>query len=173
MIEQNENTITSKQRRRPTLLIVLLILSGFYIVMNSYGIVQDMMNGPLTEEEVDEQLSTIYTSINDLQSEGASQNIIGSLKTMIANTKYINSKAFYLYNTLTLFSLLFGAVSIVLMYQLKKIGFHLYIIYSLLPILSMYIIFPIKLVSTLSIVFSLLIAVIFALLYGKNLKYMK
>ena len=171
--ENLDNISTPQQRKRPNLLMVLLILSGFYIATNTYGIIQDFMRGPISQEQVDEQLLPIYNSINDLQSQGASPNVIGSLKTMVANTKYINNDAFYLYNSLTLFTLLFGAVSLFFMFKLKKIGFHLYIIYSLLPIISMYIIFPINKVSTLSIVFSLFVAALFSLLYGKNLKFMK
>ena len=167
-----EQIVNTRKKKRPKLLIVLLVLSGFYITTNTYGIIQDFINGPLTQEQVDEQLVTVYTSINDLQSEGASEKLIRSLKTMIANTKYINDKAFYLYNSLTLISLILGAVSIVFMFKLRKIGFHLYIIYSLSPIISMYIVFPMNLVSSLSVIFSLLIATLFALLYGRNLKYM-
>lgn len=172
-MEINKDLYTPQQKKKPNLLIVLLVLSGIYIATNTFGTVQAFMNGPLSQEQVDKQLSTLYGFIDDSKAEGASEGIIRSFKIIASNTEYINNEAFYLYNTLTLISLIFGAVSIFFIYKLKKIGFHLYIIYCLLPVLSMYIVFPTGMVSTYSIVFLLITGTIFSLLYGKNLKYLK
>ncbi|HLV41403.1 MAG TPA: hypothetical protein VKY37_03930 [Brumimicrobium sp.] len=176
MIEEqtavDEFTETSNQKR-PKLLNVLLFLSGVYIAGNFLGVVNSLIGGPLSEEQLEAELSNLYTSAADLQATGAGEQFGRIIETMIDNAIYINNEAFMATNLSTLLTLVIGALSVFLMFKLKKVGFHLYIAYSLLPIITMYMITPMELILTFSVVTTVVIGSIFSILYGMNLKYMK
>ncbi len=158
---------------RPRALNILLILSAVYIVMSFSATLQAIMGGPLTQVQLETETADFYGSISELRDQGIGQEFTDMAETMIETSFYINNEVFYLYNTLRLMELLIGAISIVLMFQLKKVGFHIYIVYSLLPIITTYITLPQELILTASIIVLVLIAALFALLYGSKLKYMK
>lgn len=168
----DEFTETSK-RKRPVLLTVLLILSGIYIAGNFLGVINSLMTGPLSEELLEAELSNLYASAADLQATGAGEQMGRIIETMIDNAVYINNEAFLATNLATLITLIVGALSVFLMFKLKKIGFHLYIVYSLLPIITMYMITPMEMILTFSVVVTVVVGGIFSVLYGLNLKYMK
>lgn len=131
------------------------------------------MNGPLSEEALDAELANLYVSAADLQSSGIGEQFVRIIDTMIENAIYINNEAFLITNLSTLITLIVGAFSIFLMFKLRKIGFHLYIIYSILPIITMYIITPMEMILTFSVITTVFIGALFAVLYGVNLKHMK
>jgi|SRR5690554_7273707 len=161
-----------QQPKRPTFLTVLIVLSAIYISFSLFGVGNALISGPVSEIELDEQLSELYALSADLKSNGVGEQFGQMVEIMIQNAIYTNNEAFYITYVLNFISLIIGAISLFLMYNLKKIGFHIYVIYSLLPIISMYITTPIELILTFSIVSSVLIAALFSLLYGINLKHM-
>ncbi|HZH86990.1 MAG TPA: hypothetical protein VFD77_06720 [Brumimicrobium sp.] len=171
--ESIDESTEEQQRKRPAFLIVLIVLSGIYIAISLFGVTRSLMSGPLSEEVLEEELSVLYASAAELQSNGAGEQLGQMIETVIQNAVYINNEAFYSTNILTLLTLIVGIASLFLMFNLKKIGFHIYIAYSLLPIITMYIITPMELILTFSIVISVIMAAVFALLYGLNLKHMK
>lgn len=160
---------------RPRMLLVLCVLSLVYILSTSVAIISSISNGPLSDSEVEAQVAEYYSTINKLEEDG--NEIPDSMKEMVdkmvANAKYTNQEVFYVNSYLNLFTLLVGLVGVVLMYNLKKIGFHIYIIYSLLPIVAMYFIIPFELIPTLTVMVSLVTSTLFVILYSLNLKSME
>jgi hypothetical protein len=171
--ESIDETAEVQQRKKPVLLIVLAIISGIYIVTSFFGVTSSLITGPLSEETLEEELSGLYASSAELQANGMGEQFGRIVEIIIENAIYINNEAFFITNIFTLLTLIIGAVSIFLMLKLKKIGFHIYVAYSLLPIITMYIITPSELILTFSVIISVIIAAIFSVLYGLNLKYMK
>lgn len=165
------NNFSEKPKRSP-LLNVLLILSGINIVAGIYGTFQSLRHGPLTTAQLEEGMSELYTSIGQLRDQNAGESIANMVESVINYSIYVNDYSFYTNAYLLLFSFLVGAISLFFMFSLKKIGFHLYIIYSLLPVLTMYIVAPAYLIPNLNVIFYVIQATILALLYGRNLKYM-
>jgi len=109
----------------------------------------------------------------NLQAEGAGESFIEMFQKIIDNMIYVNNEAFYLNGLLGILTLCVGAVSIVMMLKLRKMGFHLYILYSVLPILTLYLVSPVDLIPNLYVVWHTLSAALFSVLYGLNLKVMK
>lgn len=167
------DTALPENGKRPQSLKILLILSSIYIVVTLSGTIQSLMNGPLTQDQLEEETSRLYSSVTQLEEQGIGLELVDMARVMIDSAIYLNNEAFVLTHSLKLIMLLIGAVSIVLMYQYKKIGFHIYLLYSLLPIAVMYITTPQELILNASIVLLVLIGGFFALLYGRNLKYLK
>lgn len=159
--------------KRPQSLKILLILSSIYIVITLSGTIQALMNGPLTQDQLEQETSALYSSVTQLEEQGIGLELVDMARVMIDSAIYLNNEAFVLTHSLKLIMLLIGAASIVLMYQYKKIGFHIYLLYSLLPIAVMYITTPQELILNASIVLLVFIGGFFALLYGRNLKYLK
>ena len=174
---QEDNQIDSEdfnpEGKRPRSLNVLLILSAIYIVMSLSATLQAISSGPLTQNQLEEETADFYGSMVELRDQGVGQELTNMAEVMIETSFYINNEVFQLTNNLRLLELIIGAISLVLMFQLKKIGFHVYLLYSLLPIITTYITLPQELILTASIVVTVLIGGFFALLYGTKLKYMK
>jgi len=176
MIDQHDSIDESSEiqnNKRPVFLTVLIILSGIYITFSFFGVTRSLINGPLSQEVLEEELSGLYASTAELQANGIGEQFSQMMDIIIQNAIYINNEAFYSTNILTLLTLIIGAISLFLMFNLKKVGFHIYVAYSLLPIVTMYILTPMELILTLSVILSVILAAVFSLLYGLNLKYMK
>src|SRR5690554_5244380 len=169
----NHTHSSTQENKPPKMLKVLLVLSAIYIVLSLSTTVQALINGPLNEEQMEKESIAFREMIVELEENNISEKVIEMADVMLATTKYINDEAYYLSNTLRLFELIIGGVSLFLMYKLRKTGFHLYIIYSFFPIATTYIVLPMELILTASIIVSVILGAVFALLYGRNLKYME
>lgn len=165
--------MTDYERYHPPLLIALVFLSGINILIEFFGTIISIVQGPFSTENFDKKITEAYNLIEQLRFEGYNKNITKMLEISIENTEYINNNAFHLNNYLTLFTLVLGSVSIFLMLRLKKIGFRIYVAYCLLPINFMYILSPTEYISHLYIVLYLLVTAILCILYSLNLKYME
>lgn len=160
-------------KKRPTLLNVLLILSTIYIGFGFLGSTSALLSGPLSQDELEEQTSQLYGTITSMVDGGADDQFANTVEVMIDNSIYLNNEVFYSSNILNLISYIIGAMAIFMMFKLNKIGFHIYVIYSLLPIAITYAINPIELILPMSIILLVIIGAIFSVLYGMNLKSMK
>lgn len=171
----SENIIDTdySEKKRPKFLNVLLVLSSVYIIATFFATTQTLISGPLTQEQLEEQTADLYGSASELTDRGVDNEITRMAEVMIDSSIYLNNEVFYLNNILRLFELILGAISIILIFKLRKIGFHLYLLYSLVPIAIMYITTPQELILTLSIVLLVGIGGLFSVLYGIHLKYMK
>ncbi|PKR80627.1 hypothetical protein CW751_09665 [Brumimicrobium salinarum] len=168
-----DESTNNTPKKVPNFLLVLVVLSGLYISTSLIGSVMSIFSGPLSEEALEEELAVLYTSISEVKASGLGEQFVQILETVINHTIFVNNEAFYMTHLTTLITLLVGLVSIVFMLKLKKIGFHLYILYSFLPIVFMYIITPSELILTFSVIITVITSALFALLYGLNLKHMK
>lgn len=173
-IIENENT---PKRKKPPFLIVLLVLSSLNIFISMFGIATNIGNGPLTQTEIDagyapikDAIQKLEESANDAQLEATLNNMYTKFKS---NSEYKNFQVFYAYNWLTLLSFIIGAIGIFLLFSLRKLGLHFYLIYSLAPILITYVLLPSYLVLTYQVIMTALLTALFGFLYGLHLKFMR
>jgi hypothetical protein len=68
--------------------------------------------------------------------------------------------------------LLIGLLGALMMWQAKKLGFHLYIGYSLLAIIQIYFFVSPSDVPSFVVIWGLLMSVLFVFMYSRNLKWM-
>lgn len=158
--------------RKPTFLVVLSILSFISIAWDFFQHTLSLLSGPMNQEAWELYEATMYESVgqmNDLGMHG-----MATIVEQIIQMSYMSNFDYFIMNTvLQLITVLIGAAGVILMLQLKKIGFHLYVVYSLLPVVIFYILFPVEIIPTFVVVFSLIISAIFCVLYALNLKHMK
>jgi hypothetical protein len=158
--------------RKPTFLVVLAVLSFISIGLNFFQYIISLLSGPMNQDAWELYEATMYESVgqmNDLGMDGLAKMV----EQVIQMTYLVNFDYFVVNNMLQIITVLIGAVGVVLMLRLKKIGFHLYVIYSLLPVLILYILFPVEVIPTIVVVLSLFFSALFCVLYALNLKHMK
>jgi hypothetical protein len=160
------------EKKRPVFITVLAILSFVYIGLYFIVLVFSLASGPLNEDELEESSAAAYSIVEQLEDQGFDLST-QMVEPSIRYSEYMNNEVFYLYNLLQLLTLIVGAIGVFMMFKLKKTGFHIYVGYSLLPILIMYAITPMELIMTITVVTSVVISALFCVLYGLNLKDMK
>jgi hypothetical protein len=157
--------------KRPTFLTVLVILTwlsvGMMIMTNFTGLV----TGPLGEEELLEQEVKAAESIVELREVGQ-ESFIQFIEVGLERNRYLHEKAFYQANIVTLILAILGAVAAWFMWNGRKLGFHLYIVYSLLTVVQSYFVYPMELIIQVEIYFNLAISALFVFMYSRNLHWM-
>lgn len=158
--------------RKPTFLVVLAILSFITITLNFFQYLVSLISGPMNQEAWELYEATLYESVGQMNDVGMT-GMAAMVEQVIRMSYIANFDYFVMNNVLQLITLLIGAVGVFLMLQLKKVGFHLYVIYSLLPVILLYTLFPVEAIPTFVVVATLVISAIFCVLYALNLKHMK
>jgi hypothetical protein len=106
--------------------------------------------------------------VNDFQIDQFA-NIFEQLQRM---TEAMNSQ-FYYVQIVSLLVVALGVFGIYKMWTRSKLGFHLYIIYSLLSVLTVYLFVAPEDVPSIVVIINLVISAIFVFMYSRNLKWMK
>ncbi len=167
-MEEIEVGTSQPSNKRPTFLTVLIVLTWIWtaiMIMNTFSA---FTSGPLSEEQLAEQDLAAAENIKQMKEEGQ-----GEFTYLIQmgqdRMHYIHEEAFMKNYVIILLISLLGAVSGYMMWNRRKIGFHLYILYSLLYIVMPYLIYPVSMVINFEIYFNLAIGGLFVLLYSRNL----
>ncbi len=169
-IESIENQPSQKEPR-PSFLTVLSILSfifiGFSILFGLFGIATGPMNADqLLESSVQISKSADEMRSLDMESFAVMMEQIGRMTVSINNHFYVNG-------ILSLVVMITGLIGVIKMMQGHKIGFHLYIIYSLITIGQLYIFVSPADIPSFVVIWNLVISGIFVLMYSRNLKWLK
>lgn len=166
-IDYNE-TIETK---RPTFLSVLCILSFVWMGISALGPLFGLVTGPQSEDQMLEGKAALYQTATQMKE----QHMDGFARVMrqLGDMAESLNDHHYLVQLVTLIVLAIGVFGVIQMWKLKKIGFHMYIIYSLVASSQVYFFVKPELVPTFLIVFNLIISGIFVLLYALNVKHLK
>lgn len=163
---------TSEQApKRPVFLLVLCILSFVYLAFNGLGIIGGYIAGPESAESIKKEKASLDKQMDDLEVQGATEwkPTIEKFKTMVVT---LNRK-FYYVQAINVLIFLIGTAGVIFMLIGRRLGFHLYIIYSLLSVCSYYLFMSPSTVPTIIIVFSASLSALFVFLYSRNLKWMR
>ena len=169
---QELDEVIDEKPKRPNFLVALVVLSAVSMLMNLYASIEGLSSGAPSEAERETYEATQYENINELKDQGL-DGMAEVLEEVLIMTLYQNKEVYNSFYWFTLLYTLLGVAAIVLMFQLRKIGFHLYVVFSLAPILVTYILIPVALIPSFIIIGTLLISLLFCVLYGLNLKHMK
>lgn len=153
--------------QRPTLITVVCILSWVYIGISLIGSTIGLKDGPLSPEEIEASKSEMLGMYTEEQIE-IMRPFLEQVFVMLDN---VNDK----YWTITLINLagaLIGLQGVIMMFRMKKSGYYLYVLYTLMPI-GLAIAFYPGFVLTIVLIWHLIFGGLFLILYGTKLKYMK
>ena len=171
----DEENVQDEAPKRPNFLVFLLVLTSISVILLLYGSISAVFQGPKSAEYMEEIIAEQNEQLAELKNlmgkdDGA---LIEAVESSVNLTIHTNDEVFYSFHLLSILQSLLGIAAIVFMFKLRKIGFHLYVGYCILPIIVIYALFPAAYISNFMILGTVLISGLFCLLYGLNLKHMK
>lgn len=166
-----EFVVQEEPESRPPLLLVLAILSlisiGLSIILNVIGLV----GGPLNEDQMMEQRVEFARTRTELKGMGAS-GMVSFIDKAEGLTEETNNN-FYLSKGIVFVTDLVGLFGVILMLRRRKLGFHLYIVYSLLALGGMYLYVSPENIHLSLPILNLIFSGLFIFLYSRTLHWMK
>ena len=170
----NETEIAFENDKQPTsapiFLIVLVILTLLNTGLAFLGGIFSLVVGKPSEKEILESKVQMAKPIIELRKLEMDYFVdVFTKLEAINDAMYAN---FMMFNLLGIFIALIGAASAFMMLFRMKLGFHAYIVYSFLSILSVYaFVAPIN-VPSIFILTNAIFAGLFVFLYSRNLKWL-
>ncbi|SFT75438.1 hypothetical protein SAMN05216474_2178 [Lishizhenia tianjinensis] len=162
-----------EQKDRPPFLIVLLVLTALNLVSSLYNSV----TGLLSEKPVVDREQTLGPEFEEARDEIATQEggeeALEMLDGVLNHFFYLMTEGYYANLILQIITVLVGVLAVVLLFKMKKLGFHVYLIYTLLGVFGFYLIMPAAAVSGIIIFAFAVMGGIMALLYAINFKHLK
>ena len=156
--------------RAPRFLLTLVILTLLNTGLALLGGILSFLAGKPSEKEILESKVQMARSIVELRKLKMDDFVdVFTKMEAINDAMYAN---FIMFNVLGVFIALIGAASAFMMLKRMKLGFHAYIVYSFLSILSVYaFVAPVNVPSIL-ILTNAILAGLFVFLYSRNLKWL-
>ena len=121
-----------EEKKRPALLLVLAILSFISIGFSIIATVIGLAGGPLSEEEIISQRVEMTKSKTEMRKAGMDGMVsfFDKLEGMLEDT----NDNFYPSKGVMLVTDFLGLFGVIFMLRRRKLGFHMYIMYSLLAL---------------------------------------
>ena len=161
---------SSEKEPRPSMLTVVCILSYISIGLGLMAAFSGLIMGPMSEEMMLEQKLEWAKMADELRSVGA-DGFVQIIEQLDRMTETLNNNHYG--NTIVaVINHLIGLIGVIFMWQGRKLGFHLYIVYSILAIVQLYFFVSPADIPTLGVVFNVLFSGLFIFLYSRNLKWM-
>lgn len=155
---------------RPSFLTVLCVLSYISIGLALSSGFMGLISGPMSEDLVLQQKLEWAKMADELRSVGA-DGFVAIIEQFQRMLDSLNANHYG--NTIvTILVRLIGIVGVIFMWQGKKNGFHIYIIYSILAVIQMYFFVSPVDIPTVMVVVNLVISGLFVFLYSRNLKWL-
>ena len=157
--------------KRPVFLVVLSVFSLISVTSGLLSSVLGLISGPLQDYQIDEIIAQNMQGVNQLQEMG--EYYWSEITLKILNLiKYTNAN-FYMDRFINLGAYTIGLYGIVSMLKGRKIGFHMYIIYNLIALVSIYASAPVSEIPSFYFILFGIISAIFIFMYSRILKYLK
>jgi hypothetical protein len=157
--------------KRPVFLTVLCILTFIMCGMSFLGLLSNAFGGKLSADEVEEATAGLYEFANAARDQGMAWAADFYEKT--ARMMVYTNDAHYLMLFMNFLTLALGLSGALLMWNGRKTGFHAYILYNLVGILSVYVAVPVAEVSSFMVVTQVILSAAFIFMYSRNLGWMK
>jgi hypothetical protein len=150
-------------RKRPAFITVLAILSWVYVAIGVLGALFNSLSSEEKQMEKIDQAIAIYDDIDNMPFLDDSIEVLEASRDNLRITNLGN-----------LIFLLLEGIAVFMMFNLKRNGFWLYTLaqIGIVSLLIMVMPWP-NIISTLSVVVTLFLVILFEILYAVNLKHMK
>lgn len=161
-----------EQKERPAFLIVLLVMTGLNLLSKLYGIVTSFLSEReiLTVDDLGEE----YTNaLEEISSQEGSEEVVEMIETMAGHFLYLGNEAYFGNLLVSLIAVLLGGFAVYSLYNLKKLGFHAYVLYAVISVFGVYFIMPSDIISTFFVTLTAIWSGIWVLLYAINFKHLK
>lgn len=166
-----DNYNIDESQKRPNFLKVLCILTFISTGLSLVFSLLSLSSGRLPAAEMLREKAQLLKMSSTLENEG-SNYLAEVMEYSIRLSKDANDNH-HLVIFVSIVLALIGLFAAVTMWKGFKIGFHLYILYSILGILSVYTYSSVANVHSFNVYTGVLISTIFILMYSRNLKWMR
>ncbi len=156
--------------KRPTFLTVLCILTLINAGLSMISSFISVLHGPISEDEMMEQRVQFLKLSDEMRTMDMSR--LAEMMEQIQRLSEASNAYFYLSTVISMGILSLGIAGAILMLRGRKLGFHLYIGYSLLAVLQLYFFASPADIPTIAVVFGLLFSGLFIFLYSRNLHWL-
>jgi hypothetical protein len=164
MTEFESNHETPK---RPVFLLVLVIMSSINIGISTMGSLSAIL-GATPDAAVIKEARLDFAKMRDQLDVANGSDFIYIVDQMEMVTMNMFAH-FHTYNSVQLIFLLLGLTGVILMFKRKRLGFHLYIVYSLGLVLLPYFFNSIQQIPTILTIVGVLYGAVWVILYSRNL----
>ncbi|MNJ85646.1 hypothetical protein D3C87_31210 [compost metagenome] len=156
--------------KRPVLLTVLCILSFIVVGFGLLGVLLSLAGGEPTPETIEKS----YNQMMQTASDNRDQNLVfvADMFEQMAEVTSYQQNNYWLVLLVNAVTSGTGFAGVLMMFKGRKLGFHLYIIYSLLSFGGIFLIMPPHIDPLSSAIMSLIFSGVFVFLYALNLKWM-
>jgi hypothetical protein len=166
-IDEMDGLKSNVRPKRPAFLTVLCILTFVNAGLSVITSLLSLLHGPISEEEMTEQRVQFLKSADEMRT--MDMPAFAEMMEQIQRMSESANAHFYANTLISLVILCLGIFGAVFMLRGKKLGFHLYIGYSLLAVLQLYFFASPADIPTVAVVFGLLFSGLFVFLYSRNL----
>jgi hypothetical protein len=157
--------------KRPTFLVVLSVFSLISISSGLLSSILGLISGPMEDYQIDEIIGQNMADLTQLQEMG--EVYWSEITLKILNLiKYTNAN-FYMDRIINLGAYAIGLNGVIFMLKGRKLGFHLYIVYNLIALVSIYASAPASEIPSFYFILFGIISSIFIFMYSRNLKFMR
>ena len=163
-------TFQEEAPKRPVLLTVLSILSLITMGFGALGNLFSWISGPSSEEVMYEQKVEFAKAKTDMLDVGADgfATFFDKMYAMLEQT----NQSFVLSQLISTLMLTIGIVGVVFMLKQRRLGFHLYIVYSLIGVGGIFLYVSPSDVPTFLTIVNAIFAGLFIFLYSRTLHWM-
>jgi hypothetical protein len=161
-----ETEINKEGNDRPQFLKVICILSFIFTIAYSFMYTVALMSGSPDSDSLDEQKSEAMASISQMREMGYEDMANSFLK--VQRYSEFRLDHFYTVVPFDLVVVLLGFVAVFFMWTRRKLGFQLYILYSVLSVVSYFFFVAMDDVPFLMVYFNLVLSGLFVWMYSKN-----
>ena len=163
-------TLEEAPQKRPAFLLVLCILTFVSTGLGIFSPLFQMIRGTRPQQDLQKDVDILMQSAGKMREMGMS-SFAHFYEQMAEMTVEINPHAM-IAGLVGLLIVIIGGVSAIMMLQGKRIGFHLYIGYSFLQLISTYFFVSAENVPMLIPIVGAILSGIFILMYSRNLHWM-
>ncbi len=167
----SEESQTRMNARPPKSLMVLLVLTWVNTLFSIVTTIFTLIFMRPSAQDLEQEKLEMAKSIVELKKLGM-DSFVSLLERLQAMTEAMQPY-FVQSNLVNVLVLAGGAVAAWFMYQRNQLGFHLYIIYNLASVGSIYLFISPSLIPSVIILVNSLLSVVFVLLYAKHLPWLK
>ena len=156
---------------RPVLLLVLAILSFISIGFSILGNLWSITGGPMNEDEIIKQRVEMTKSKTQMREAGM-DGFVDFFDKLEGMTKQVNDN-FYFSKGILFVTDFIGLFGVIFMLRRRKLGFHMYIVYSLLALGGMYLYVSPENIHISLPILNVIFAGLFVFLYSRTLHWMQ
>jgi hypothetical protein len=157
--------------KRPVFLVVLSVFSLISISSGLLSSILGLISGPMQDYQVDEIISQNMAGVTQLQEMG--EVYWSEITLKILNLIKYTNENFYMDRLINLGAYAIGLNGVIFMLKGRKLGFHLYIVYNLIALISIYASAPASEIPSFYFILFGIISSVFIFMFSRNLKFMK